>query len=336
MWDSAVGWSMMFTLSLLAAPLLAVAQPAGQMRRIGLLRAGVTSGVTSTDFERNFAAFRQGLRDLGWVEGQNRTMESRAAEGHTERLPALAAALVGLPVEVIVPLGGPTATRAAQDATSTIPIVMMLAGDPVEAGFVTSLAQPGGNITGLAGLGAELSGKRLELLKQVVPQLSRVALLLNPTLDSSADNVRETQRAAQALGVAVQVLEVRRPEDIAGAFAAVPQTGAGALLLLADPRVLEPHRHHVVALALQSGLPAMYPWRMCVEAGGLMSYGISLQEWYRRAATYVDKILKGAKPGDLPVEQPMQVECSLNLKTAQALGITIPPSLLVLADEVIK
>jgi len=206
----------------------------------------------------------------------------------------------------------------------------------VEAGFVTSLAQPGGNITGLAGLGAELSGKRLEILKQVVPQLSRVALLLNPTLDSSADNVRETQRAAQALGVAVQVLEVRRPEDIEGAFAAVPQTGAGALLLLADPRVLEPHRHHVVALALQSGLPAMYPWRMYVEAGGLMSYGISLQEWYRRAATYVDKILKGAKPGDLPVEQPMQFECSINLKTAQALGITIPPSLLVLADEVIK
>jgi putative ABC transport system substrate-binding protein len=213
---------------------------------------------------------------------------------------------------------------------------MVEARDPVEAGLVTSLAQPGGNITGLAGLGAELSGKRLEILKQVVPQLSRVALLLNPTRDTTAGYVRETQRAAQALGVAMQVLEVRRPEDIEGAFAAVPQAGAGALLLLTDPLVLEPHRHHVVALALQSGLPVMYPWRMYVEAGGLMSYGISLQEWYRRAATYVDKILKGAKPGDLPVEQPMKFEFIINLKTAQTLGITIPPSLLILADEVIQ
>ena len=191
MWYSAVGWSMMLTLSLLAAPLLAVAQPAGQMRRIGLLRGGVTS----SDFERNFAAFRQGLRDLGWVEGQNLTIEYRATEGHTERLPALAAELVGLPVEVIVPLGGPTATRAAQDATSTIPIVMMLAGDPVEAGFVTSLAQPGGNITGLAGLGAELSGKRLELLKEAVPQASRIAVLMHTTSRDSAQ-WRETQAAA--------------------------------------------------------------------------------------------------------------------------------------------
>jgi ABC-type uncharacterized transport system substrate-binding protein len=276
------------------------------------------------------------LRELGWIEGQNVALELRYAEEGTatERLPELAADLLRLNVDVIVTLGG--TTRIAQSATRTIPIVMVEARDPVEAGFVTSLAQPGGNITGLAGLGAELSGKRLEILKQVVPQLSRVALLLNPTLGSSAGNMRETQIAAQALGVALQVLEVRRPEDIEGAFAAVPQAGAGALLLLADPLVLEPHRHHVVALALQSRLPAIYPWRMYVEAGGLMSYGISLQEWYRRAATYVDKILKGAKPGDLPVEQPMQFECSINLKTAQALGITIPPSLLVLANEVIK
>jgi len=180
-----------------------------------------------------------------------------------------------------------------------------------------------------------LSGKRLELLKQAVPQLSHVALLLNPT-NVSAGYVRETQVAAQALGVALQVLEVHRPEDIAGAFAAVKQAGAGALLFLTDPLVLEPHRHHVAALSLQSGLPAIYPWRMYAEAGGLMSYGISLREWYRRAATYVDKILKGAKPGDLPVEQPVQFEFIINLKTAQALGIMIPPSLLILADEVIK
>ena len=243
-------------------------------------------------------------------------------------------ALGRLNVDVIVTLGG--TTRIAQSATRTIPIVMVEARDPVEAGYVTSLAQPGGNITGLAGLGAELSGKQLEILKQVVPQLSRVALLLNPTLDTSAGYGRETQRAAQALGVAVQVLEVRRPEDIEGAFAAVPQAGAGALLLLTDPRVLEPHLHNVVALALQSRLPAIYPWRMYVEAGGLMSYGISLQEWYRRAATYVDKILKGAKPGDLPVEQPMQFELVINLKTAQALDLTIPPAVLFQANEVIR
>ena len=272
---SPVGLVATLALAILVAPLAAHAQPLGKVFRVGILTPG-TFGLPIYH-----QAFKQRLQELGYVDGQNLALEVRAAEGQFERLPGLAAELVRLNVDVIVTLGG--TTRIAQSATRTIPIVMVEARDPVEAGFVTSLAQPGGNITGLAGLGAELSGKRLEILKQVVPQ-----------------------------------------------------TGAGALLLLADPRVLEPHRHHVVALALQSGLPAMYPWRMYVEAGGLMSYGISLQEWYRRAATYVDKILKGAKPGDLPVEQPMQVECSLNLKTAQALGITIPPSLLVLADEVIK
>jgi putative ABC transport system substrate-binding protein len=283
----------------------------------------------------NLEAFRHRLRELGWIEGQNVALELRYAEAgtDTERLPALAADLVRLNVDVIVTVGG--TTRIAQSATRTIPIVMVTAGDPVEAGFVTSLAQPGGNITGLAGLGAELSGKRLEILTQAVPQLSRVALLLNPT-NVSVGYVRETQVAAQALGVALQVLEVRRPEDIEGAFAAMQQAGAGALLLLTDPLVLEPHRHNVVALALQSGLPAIYPWRMYAEAGGLMSYGISLREWYQRAATYVDKILKGAKPGDLPVEQPLKFEFIINLQTAQALGITIPPPLLILADEVIK
>jgi ABC-type uncharacterized transport system substrate-binding protein len=331
MWCSAIGCIVMLILSLLVAPLAAEVQPLSKVPRIGFLMPLLTP-----ERAHNLEAFRHRLRELGWIEGQNVALELRYAEEGTatERLPELAADLLRLNVDVIVTLGG--TTRIAQSATRTIPIVMVEARDPVEAGFVTSLAQPGGNITGLAGLGAELSGKRLEILKQVVPQLSRVALLLNPTLGSSAGNMRETQIAAQALGVALQVLEVRRPEDIEGAFAAVPQAGAGALLLLTDPLVLEPHRHHVVALALQSRLPAIYPWRMYVEAGGLMSYGISLQEWYRRAATYVDKILKGAKPGDLPVEQPMQFECSINLKTAQALGITIPPSLLVLANEVIK
>jgi len=330
MWCSAIGCIVMLILSLLGAPLATEAQPPSKVPRIGLLMPLLTP-----ERAHQLEAFRQRLHELGWIEGQNVALELRYAEAGTDtaRLPVLAADLVRLNVDVIVTVGG--TTRIAQSATRTIPIVMVTAGDPVEAGFVTSLAQPGGNITGLAGLGAELSGKRLELLKQAVPQLSHVALLLNPT-NVSAGYVRETQVAAQALGVALQVLEVHRPEDIAGAFAAVKQAGAGALLFLTDPLVLEPHRHHVAALALQSGLPAIYPWRMYAEAGGLMSYGISLREWYRRAATYVDKILKGAKPGDLPVEQPVQFEFIINLKTAQALGIMIPPSLLILADEVIK
>ena len=330
MWCSAIGCIVLLILSLLVAPLAAEAQPPSKVPRIGFLMPLLTP-----ERAHNLEAFRHRLRELGWIEGQNVALELRYAEAgtDTERLPALAADLVRLNVDVIVTVGG--TTRIAQSATRTIPIVMVTAGDPVEAGFVTSLAQPGGNITGLAGLGAELSGKRLEILTQAVPQLSRVALLLNPT-NVSVGYVRETQVAAQALGVALQVLEVRRPEDIEGAFAAMQQAGAGALLLLTDPLVLEPHRHNVVALALQSGLPAIYPWRMYAEAGGLMSYGISLREWYQRAATYVDKILKGAKPGDLPVEQPLKFEFIINLQTAQALGITIPPPLLILADEVIK
>jgi putative ABC transport system substrate-binding protein len=233
----------------------------------------------------------------------------------------------------MVTVGG--TTRIAQGATSTIPIVMATAIDPVAAGFVASVARPGGNITGLAGLGAELSGKRLEILKQAVPQLSRLALLLNPT-NLQAAYLRETQVAAQALGVALQILEVRRPDEIESAFAAMQRAGADALLLLTDSRLLEPHMDDITALALRSRLPAIYPWRMYVEAGGLMSYGISLREWYRRTATYVDKILKGAKPADLPVEQPMQFELVINLKTAQALGLTLSPEFLFQADEVIK
>ena len=252
MWCSAIGYIVMVLLSLFGAPRAAEAQSPLKVPRIGFLMPLLTP-----ERAQNLEVFRHRLRELGWIEGQNVALELRYAEEGTDtaRLPDLAADLVRLNVDVIVTLGG--TTRIAQSATRTIPIVMVEARDPVEAGFVTSLAQPGGNITGLAGLGEELSGKRLEILKQVVPQLSRVALLLNPTLESSAGNVRETQMAAQALGVALQVLEVRRPEDIEGAFAAVPQAGAGALLLLPDPRVLESHRHHVVALALQSGLPAM-------------------------------------------------------------------------------
>jgi ABC-type uncharacterized transport system substrate-binding protein len=330
MWCQAVGCIVTLILSLLAAPLAAVAQPPSQVPRIGFLMPSLTP-----ERARNLEAFRHGLRELGWIEGQNVALELRYAEEgiETKRLPDLAADLVRLNVNVIVTVGG--TTPVAQSATRTIPIVMVTGQEPVAAGFVTSLAQPGGNITGLAGLGAELSGKRLEILTQVVPQLSRVVLLLNPT-NFSAANLRETQVAAQDLGVALQIVEIRHPDEIARAFAAIQQAGADALLLLTDSRLLEPHKGDIATLALQSRLPAIYPWRMYVEAGGLMSYGVSLREWYRRAATYVDKILKGAKPGDLPVEQPLKFEFIINLKTAQALGITMPPSLLLLADEVIQ
>jgi putative ABC transport system substrate-binding protein len=317
-------------LALFVAPIAAEVQPPSRVPRIGFLMPSLTP-----ERARNLEAFRHGLRELGWIEGQNVALELRYAEEgtETERLPDLTTDLVRLNVDVIVTVGG--TTRVAQDATRTIPIVMVTAADPVAAGFVTSLAQPGGNITGLAGLGAELSGKRLELLRQAVPQLARVALLLNPT-NVNAAYMRETQVAAQALGVALQVVEVRRPDEIAGAFATIRRAGADALLLLTDSRLLESHKDDIATHALQSRLPAIYPWRMYVEAGGLMSYGISLREWYWRAATYVDKILKGAKPGELPVEQPLKFEFIINLKTAKALGLTMPPSLLLLADEVIQ
>jgi putative ABC transport system substrate-binding protein len=306
-------------------PLVATAQPPGKVARVGLL---------SMVFPRSFyIAFEQRLRELGYVEGQNLALEFRTAEGHPERLPALAAELVGLPVEVIVTMG--VTTRAAQDATSTIPIVMGGDPNPVQAGFIASLARPGGNITGLSGLQPELSGKRLELLKEAVPQASRIAVLMHTTSRDSA-HWRETQAAAQGLGVELHPLEVSRPDEIEGVFAAVQQTGASALLVLTNPSVLEPHRGEVTALALQHRLPAMYPWRMYVDVGGLMSYGTSLRWMHQRAAYYVDKILKGAQPADLPVEQPTKFELIINLKTAKALGITMPPSLLLLADEVIQ
>jgi putative ABC transport system substrate-binding protein len=316
-----IGLLLTLALSLFVAPLAADAQPAAKVPRIGFLMPSLTP-----ERARNLEAFRQGLRELGWIEGQNVAIEYRYAETgtDTERFPALVADLVRLNVDVLVTVGG--TTRVAQDATRTIPIVMVTAADPVVTGFVTSLARPEGNITGLAGLEAELSGKRLEILKQAAPQISRLAFLLNPT-NVSAAYMRETQVAAQALGVAVQVVEVRRPDEIERAFAAMQRASADALLLLTDSRLLEAHVRDITTLALQHRLPAIYPWRMYVEAGGLMSYGISLREWYRRAATYVDKILKGAKPADLPVEQPTTFELIINLKTAQALVLTIPPTL---------
>jgi putative tryptophan/tyrosine transport system substrate-binding protein len=330
---STIGLFITLALALLVAPLMAQAQQPATIRRIGML----SSGVVSPERTRYVEAFLHSLRELGWVEGQNLAFAYRSAEGQAERLPDLAAELVRLRVEVIVTVGGDRATRAAKEATSTIPIVMGGVGDPVQQGFIASLARPGGNLTGLAILDPELSGKRLELLKEAVPQASRIAVLRHAPGPVPGVSLSATQAAAQALGVELHIVEVHRPAEIEGAFAAMQQAGAGALLVLTDSLVLEPHRHTITALALQSRLPAMYPWRMyVVDAGGLMSYGVDLPDVYRRAAYYTDRLLKGAKPADLPVEQPTKFELVINLKTAQALGLTIPPSLLFQADEIIR
>jgi putative ABC transport system substrate-binding protein len=275
------------------------------------------------------------LRDLGYVEGQHLVIDDRYAEGSDERLADLAAELVRLQVAVIV-AGGAAATRASQHATHTLPIVMAGTADPVAQGFVASLAQPGGNTTGLSLLSTELPGKRLELLKETVPQTARVAILANPAAASYQPYLHNLNAAAQALRLHLHIVELRRPDELDAAFAAMQEAGVDALFVVADPALMDSLRGRVTALAATHQLPAMYAWKMYVEAGGLMSYGPSLPDLYRRTATYVDKILKGAKPADLPVEQPMKFELVLNLKTAQALGITIPPSLLLLADEVIR
>jgi putative ABC transport system substrate-binding protein len=263
-------------------------------------------------------------------------MESRYAEGREERLPDLAADLVSLPVEVIVVAGGYPAVRAAQHATRTIPIVGVLMGDPVREGLVASLARPGGNTTGVSGTPREMAGKRLELLKEAVPAVTRVAILANPANTSSALQLQATQVAARALGVQLQVVEIQRPDEFENAFAAMAKAGADALFVLTDSMLFERHASAIVVLAQQHRLPAMYPWSMYTDAGGLMFYNLSNTDAYRRGATYVDKILKGAKPADLPVEQSMKFELVINLKTAKALGLTIPPTLLFLADEVLQ
>jgi len=269
------------------------------------------------------------------VEGQNLVIEYRFAEGRDEGLADCAAELVQLEVDVII-AGGPAAIRATQHATSTIPIVMAGNPDPVAHGFVTSLARPGGNTTGLSLLSAELPGKRLEILKETVPQSMHVAVLANPAAVSYTLYLNNLTVAAQALGLHLHVVELRSPDEWDAAFTAITRAGADALIVIADPAVMALLHGRIADLAATSRLPAMYDWRMYVEAGGLMSYGPSLSDVYRRAATYVDKLLKGAKPADLPVEQPMKFELVINLKTAQALGITIPSTLLFQADEVIR
>lgn len=304
----------------------AEAQQPGKIPQIGFLSsASVTSSAPSAE------AFREGLRGLGYVEGKNIIIEYRYAEGRRERLPGLAADLVRLNVDIIV-TGGRPSTRAAQQATSTIPIVMAASGNPIGNRFVASLARPGGNITGLTTIRGDLTGKRLELLQEAVSKISRVAVLWGPP---AASNLKMAEVAARTLGLELQSLEVRSPEDLDGAFRAAIKERAQALVALRNPIIIN-QLMRIADLAIKSRLPTIYDDKGFVEAGGLMSYGVHFPDLYRRAATYVDRILKGAKPADLPVEQPKKFELVINLKTAKQIGLTIPPNVLARADKVIR
>jgi len=322
--------ALLVALGLFIAPLAGGAQPARKVYRIGYL-----STQTPSLESARLDAFRQALRDLGYTEGQNVRIESRFAEGKLDRLADFADELVRLPVDVII-TGGYPGTRAALRATRTIPLITTVVGDPIEAGLVASLARPGGNVTGLTQMSPQLSGKRLELLKEAFPKISRVAVFVDTVLESLPLALRETRAAADTLGIKLQTFEVRGPNpDLDAAFKAATSQRADALMTLAGP-VIELHRKRVVDLAAKSRLPTMYPTSGFVEVGGLMSYGPDRLDLVRRAATYVDKLLKGAKPADLPVEQPTKFELAVNLKTARALGLTIPQTILIRADRVIE
>ena len=324
------GWSSIVAAAiLLGAAVLVDAQQPKKIPRIGYLSATI---LPPNPARRE--AFRQGLRELGYVEGKNIVIEWRSAEGTRDRVPALAAELVRLKVDVIVTAGS-GGTRATKEATSTIPIVMGQDTDPVGNGFVTNLARPGGNITGLATLAPEISGKQLELLKETVPKLSRVAFLGASTRPGNAQALKEMELAATAFGVRLQYLDVISSKDIEIAFRAANKGRAEAVLVFGGP-VLNSHRTQLADLAAKNRLPAIYSGREFVDAGGLMFYGASITEMFRRAAVYVDKILKGAKPADLPVEQPKKFELIINLKAAKQIGLTIPPNVLARADKVIK
>ena len=317
-------------LTILAGPLAGRAQPRGQQFRIGYL------GSSAPALERHLVeAFRRELRDLGYMEGQNLVIEYRWAEGHDDRLPALAVELVRLNPDVIVTTGTP-GTLAAKQATKTVPIVMASSANPVESGLVASLAHPGGNVTGLSILAPELEGKRLQLLTEVIPRLSRLGVLWNPANPVTNIVLEQTQAVAQRVRVTLEPLvEVRRVDEFESAFATIARVRPQALVVIAD-RLLLAHRARIVSFAAAQRLPAMYPYREYVDAGGLLSYAPSNVGLFRETAIYVDKILKGAKPGDLPVEQPTKFELVINLKTAKVLGLTIPQSLLLQATEIIE
>ena len=315
----------------LSAILLALVLPTQAQQPKKVPRIGILSPLSSSADDL-LDAFRQGLRELGYVEGRNIVIEYRSAEGRNDRLPELAAELVRLKVDVLVTTG-PAAVGAGKQATSTIPIVMGAVGDAVDFGFVASLARPGGNITGMSWLGPELNAKRLELLKEVFPKVVRVAVLWDPATPKTY--VRATEVAARSLGINLRVLEVAKSNEFDHAFATLTGDGAGALEVMPSTMFASQMRQ-LVDLAAKSRLPAIFPDERYAQAGGLLSYGPSFPEMYRRAATYVDKILKGAKPADLPVEQPTKFEFIVNLKAAKQIGLTIPPNVLARADKVIK
>jgi putative ABC transport system substrate-binding protein len=330
-----IGLRLAFSITLLLGglfgPLAVKAQQAAKVPRIGYLALDRAASPHLIE------AFRQGLRDLGYVEGSNVVIEYRDAKGKFERVPALAAELVALKVDVIV-AGGTPLILAAKQATRTLPIVFAAASDPVTDGLVTSLARPGGNVTGLSNIAPELVGKRLELLKQAVPGVSRVAFLWQPggiSERTEKDMRKEAEVTARALGVRLQFLEVRGPADFDRAFSDMTRAQAGALTSLGGSMFFN-ERRRLVDLAAKNRLPALYQQKEFVDVGGLMAYGANLADNFRRAASYVDKILKGTKPGDLPIEQPTKFELVINMKTAKALGLTIPPSLLQRADQVIQ
>ena len=314
----------------LAAPLASFAQQQrGKIPRIGYL-----DGVSASASASRAGVLRAGLRDLGYVEGKNVLIEFRWAEGKYERLPAMAAELVGLKVDVIV-AASPPAVRAVQKATTTIPIVFAAVGDPVGLGFVASLARPGGNITGLSSINVDLTSKYLELLRAAVPKLSRVAVLVNPGHPQHPDSLKNIQAAAKTTGVNVSPVQAGTASQIEAALGAMTRERAGALIVLPDA-VFTTEWRRITELAAKNRLPTMFWSREGAEAGGLMSYGQNIVEHFRRAATYVDKILRGAKPADLPVEQPTTIELVINLKTAKAIGLTISQDLLFRADKVIE
>ena len=331
-----IGLAVVLALSITIAPLMAEAQQAGKVYRLGILS---NSPPTTPEVSRNWESFWQGLRERGWVEGQNILMEARYAEGRVERFSSLAAELVSLKPDLIVAVPGTWAGHAAKQATNTI--VFVYGFDPVGAGLVASLVRPGGNITGLTvAAGLQIVGKQLELLKEAVPRVSRVAVL---TEGVSAAEVRgsattllsEAHVAAKALAVKLQVLEVRSPNELESAFAAMTKEHAGALLVLPHSLTFV-HAKRIAELAAKSRLPAVYGFRESAESGGLMAYAGSAPDMFRRAATYVDRILKGAKPADLPVERPTKFELIINMRTAKTLGLTIPQSVLLRADQVIQ
>jgi putative ABC transport system substrate-binding protein len=315
------------TVGLLAAPLAIEAQPAGKVYRIGILET-----IPAAQNAANLAALRKGLRDLGYVEGRNLIIEYRSADGRAERFPDLASELVRLKVDLIVTRGTPAA-RAAKNATGTIPVVMATMGDP--RAIVASFANPGGNITGVTTFSTELTAKRFELLKELVPNLSRVALLHNMGNPAAPPEWEETKTAARSLGLRAELLDVRSQDDIGRALELAVRQHVDALVIGADG-LTQMHQQTIVDLVTRNRLPAAYPAREFVEAGGLIAYAVNYPDLYFRFASFVDKIFKGAKPGELPVEQPTKFELVINLKTAKALGLTIPPSLLHRADQVIE